>query len=269
MERIRHAVEKARQRRAMGPTRPTVERIGRRPHPVDVSYSRTRTTALSPRTLIENRIIAGFENRAEADLYRMLRTQVSQRLSRLGGTTLAVSSAHRGEGKTVTAVNLAISLSMDVNHTVLLVDLDLRAPSVSTVLGLKAELGLESYLTGAAEVADCLVNPGMDRLVVLPTLAPVHGSSEILASPRMASLAQELRGRYPDRLIIYDLPPLLAADDSLVFMEHVDGLLLVVEHGATRSQELERILSMIDGKKLIGTVLNKARGNELGIEDYG
>ncbi len=236
---------------------------------MDVAYDRTPTVEISPRILTESRVVAGFDGRPEADVYRMLRTQVLQRLARFEGRTLAVCSAQSGAGKSVTAVNLAISLSMDVNQTVLLVDLDLKSPSIHSLLGLAPEYGLEGYLAGACDIADCLVNPGMNRMVVLPTLAPIDRSSEVLASPRMTSLARELRERYPDRLIVYDLPPLLASDDSLVFMQHIDAMLLVVEHGATRRQDIERVLGLMEGTKLIGTVLNKAQGALSGIGDHG
>ena len=282
MERTRIALEKARQQRLaaqgrpVAPQRPTGEglagdRLGSDgrpvtvaplpvevPKPTEIRYHQTQVLRPDPGDLRENRVIAGFIDAEAADLYRMLRAQVLQRLTARKLSTLAVCSAKDGEGKTLVAANLAVSLALDVNQTVLLVDLDFRRPGLHKRFGLRPERGLNDYLLGDVDLTACLINPGIERLVILPTCAPIAGSSETLSSPKMAGLAHELKHRYPDRIVIYDLPPLLMTDDCLVFLQHVDACLLVVEDGATRKIDIERSVDHLSHFNLIGTVLNKA-----------
>ncbi len=269
MEKIQKALEKARQQRgeALGtpPPRPR-DRSSARAAPRDlkapIAYRETRVAKSESHALREKRVIAGAPNEHLADAFRILRTQVLQRMSARNHTTLAVTSPNPEEGKSLTSVNLAISLAMDVNHTVLLVDLDLRRPSVHDFFGIKPKFSLADYLMGEAELSDCLVNPGIERMVVLPADRRVGNSSELLSSPEMVALARELKTRYPDRLVVYDLPPLLATDDSLVFLKYVDACLLVVEEGGTSKEDIRKSIELLKICNLIGTVLNKSESFE-------
>lgn len=271
MEKIQKALEKARQERGVvlgtAPARPR-ERPSARPAARDlkapITYSQTRVAKTESHLLRENRVIAGTPQEHLADAFRILRTQVLQRMSAHHHTTLAVTSPNPEEGKSLTAVNLAISLAMDVNHTALLVDLDLRRPSIHDFFGIRPDVSLTDYLAGEAALADCLVNPGIERLVVLPANRRVGNSSELLSSPEMVALARELKTRYPDRLVIYDLPPLLVTDDSLVFLQYADACLLVVEENATSKDDVAKSLELLSGCNLIGTVLNKSHTYEKG-----
>ncbi len=181
-----------------------------------------------------------------------------QKLKELSGNTLGIGSPNSGDGKTLTAVNLAVSMAMLPMHTVLLVDLDLRHPGTHEYFGIKVECGLSDYLTDQADFSDCLVHPDIDRLVILPAGRAVHNSSEILESPKMGSLVREIKGRYPDRLILYDLPPLLSSHDFLFFLPHIDANLLVVQEGKTRDGEIQHSLNLLKNYNLLGTVLNKS-----------
>lgn len=257
MDLTRKALEKA--RRGKRSTRPvfsltTLPALDNGPG--DIEYQDTTVVELDEDVLRANRIVAALEDEPLADVYRILRTQVLRRLSAERLTTLAICSPGPGEGKTLTAVNLAICLAMDVNQTVLLVDLDLRQPCVARILGMEPRAGIDDYIKGNAELAECLVNPGTERLVILPARAPMEKSSEMLASPRMVRLAHELKNRYPDRIVIYDMPPLLATDDCLAFMPHVDATMLVVSEGKTTKAEIERSLGMLRGSHMIGAILN-------------
>ena len=221
--------------------------------------SRTRSIPVAEEVLRENRIVAATPGDERADLFRILRRQILHTLARDNYRTLAITSTKPGEGKTLVAVNLAVSLAMDVNQTILLADLDLRRPRVHDYFALPPGRGLPDYLAGNAELADCLVRPSaFDRLVVLPSHGHHPHSSEILSAPRMRNLAEELKSRYGDRIILYDLPPLLATDDALAFLPQVEAVLLVVAEGDTRQPELERALELLKGTNLIGTVLNRA-----------
>lgn len=227
--------------------------------PGEINYTKTRQIELSKSVLMDNRVIAGFNFDQRAEPYRQLRTQVIQKLRANSWKTLAITSPNEHAGKTLTAINLAISLSKEVNQTVMLVDLDLRNPDVLTTLGLHVDQGLVDHLKGEASVADILVNPGLERLVILPGKADPDYSSEILSSPEMKTLLSDLTSRYESRIIIFDLPALLLNDDALAFTPYVDATLLVVEDGATTSEQIERSLQMLEGTNLLGTVMNKVR----------
>lgn len=221
-------------------------------------YTATRTFKPNPKTLRANRVVAADLGKPEAEAFRMLRTQVRRRMQRRGTRTLGICSARNSEGKSLVAMNLAISMSLDMNQTVLLVELDLRHPSLCKLLGHSPKRGLDDYLKGDATIPECLVNPGFERLVVLPARQPLPGASEYLSSPVMGILADELLARYPDRIIIYDMPPVLMTDESIGFMNNLGACLLVVEEGRTGRKDVGRALELLDRDIVIGSVLNKA-----------
>ncbi len=231
--------------------------------------ARTRLLPSAPKRLADNRLVAQDNSGGLADTFRLLRTQVLHRMDEKGASTLAVCSANSGEGKSLVACNLAISLALNVDRHVLLVDLDLRRPSIGGYFGLEPPYGLGDYLKDRRPLADCLLRPGLERLVLLPTLRPLQLSSEILSSPKMKSLAEELKNRYPDRIVIYDMPPLLATDDFLSFAPLIESALLVVEENKTPKGDIARCLELIPPDKLLGSVLNKARSSAAGYYYYG
>ena len=141
----------------------------------------------------------------------------------------------------------------------MLVDLDLRQPSLHEMFDITVEKGLIDYLNDEASLEEVLLNPGFQRLVLLPGRALGKYSSEILSSPQMKSLVRDISQRYTDRIIIFDLPPLLRNDDALMFTPTVDATLMVVEDGVTTADDVQRSLQLLEGSNLIGTILNKAR----------
>lgn len=260
MEHIEKALEKARRERKV-----QVPSYGRgrahydAPPPPSFAYEQTRVEPIPHNVLRRNRVIAGFAHDAHADIFRMLRVQALKYLQEATGSTIGVCSPNPGAGKSFVAANLAVSLALGVDHTVLLVDADLRRPSLQSYFGLDPAPGLTDYLLNGANLSDCLVNPGIDRLVLLPVGAPVQNSSEVLGSPKMLSLTTELKARYPDRFVVYDLPPLLSGDDALVLLPRLDGCMLVVEERQTRVNDLQRALDLMRDARLIGTILNKSQ----------
>ena len=228
----------------------------------DITYTATRVVRPSPAGLEDRRVVAALTHHELADTFRVLRTRILHRMDAHGFTTLAVTGPGRGDGKTLTALNLAVSLAGNRTRTVLLVDLDLRAPKLHGYLGIPREPGIGDYLTRDVPLADCLVHPAIDGLVVLPAgRAPGRASSDLLASARMIALAAELKQRYADRVVIYDLPPLLSADDALVFLRHVDCCLLTVAYGHTRKRDFQHCLDLLEGCAVVGTVLNQSPEN--------
>lgn len=208
--------------------------------------------------LARQHIVAHRTGSREADLFRILRTQVLRMMREHGMRTLGITSANYGDGKTTIALNLALSIALDLKQTVLLVDLDLRKPDMMGYLGLSAPVGLTDYFMGEATLSECLVRPAFDRLLLLPAGRKLELSSEALGSPKIAALADEMKNRYADRIVIYDLPPLLAQDDPLVFAPHVDGVLLVVNEGVTRTEEVKACLRQLSDTHVLGTVMNQA-----------
>ncbi len=235
---------------------------------VKVDYTRTTSIPINAEWLREQRIILSEGAEPFADAYKVLRTHVLQRMRVNGWKTLAVTSPGIGNGKTVTAINLAISLAREVNQTILLVDLDLRRPSIGRYFVKGRTLGISDYLTGEAELADLLINPGIERLVILPGNDSFTHSSEMLSSPRVIQLVDELKGRYQDRLILFDMPPLLAGDDVIAFLPYLDAVMLVVEEGKVTSEELQQAQDLLGEKKSMGIVLNKAEPGSAGAGYY-
>jgi len=272
MERIKEALERARkareqtpQGRAVGHTQAQTQR--RSPHkaPVEqkIVYTETRQVDVSPEYLRQQRVISGAADPV-ATYYSVLRTHVVQRMRTNQWRSLAVTSPAQGAGKSLTAVNLAISLAREVNQTVLLVDLDLKRPRVRSCFTPEHLPGVSDYLLDDAPLSELLFNPGVERLVVLPGHKSLTHSSEILSSPKMVHLVEEMKSRYPSRLVIFDMPPVLACDDVLAFSPYFDAALLVADEGGTRKEDLKRSIELLGKTHLMGTVLNKSRESQSG-----
>lgn len=266
MEPIKQALEMARRERLTHPggQQAPVRSVAKPVAETTITYTHTRKIAVPHAVLQRHRVIAASDNNAIADAYKLLRTQVLMRMSSKGWNALAITSPAQGQGKTLTAVNLAINMAREVNHTVLLVDLDLRRPQVHRLFGVEPEMGLSDYLQHDIELREVLFTPGMERLVILPGGQALSHSSEMLLSPKMSGLAEELKSRYPDRLVLFDLPPLLSTDDVLAFLPRVDAVLLVVQEGKTKRDEVTRSLEVLQQANLLGTVLNNSSQAENG-----
>ncbi|HEC26170.1 MAG TPA: polysaccharide biosynthesis tyrosine autokinase [Gammaproteobacteria bacterium] len=231
-----------------------------------IEYTSTRKIHISPEVLRDNHIIINTINDLSASAYNLLRTRVLQQMREHNWNTLAITSSLAGEGKTLTAINLAISLAREVNNTVLLVDLDLRRPTIHRYMGFEPEYGLSDYLQKGTQLENILVNPGIERLVILPGNKEISNSSEMLSSPKMKGLVEELKSRYQSRLILFDLPPLLAIDDALAFSPFIDSMLMVIEDEKTTEDELKRAFDMLHNVNVIGTMLNKSIASQ---KQYG
>jgi capsular exopolysaccharide synthesis family protein len=224
----------------------------------EIGYTRTRVVNVAQSLLRENRVISGFEPGHIVDAYKIMCIQTLQRLRARNGNALAIVSPGEDEGKTLTAINLGLSFAQEVDQTVLLVDANLREPSVHRYFGFTPEAGLSDYLLSGTPLDKILVNPGVDRFVILPGGRPLLNSAEMLGSMKMAKLVQELKMRYPSRLVIFDLPPVLSVADALAFSPYVDAAVMVAQERKTRRQDLVRAAEMLKSVELIGTVLNMA-----------
>lgn len=192
--------------------------------------------------------------------YKMLRTQVMRRMEHLGASTLAVLSPTAGDGKTLSAINLAIAVAAETDRTVLLVDFDLRNPSIHRRFGFEPKLGVEDCLETKRPLQEAMVKiAGYERLTVLPARRRVEHSSELLGSRGAADMVNEMRARYANRILIFDMPPVLQADDALTFSRYVQSGLLVVSEGKTRRDDVTRSIGLLRDLPIVGTVLNGSR----------
>jgi protein-tyrosine kinase len=223
-----------------------------------IDYTITQTVPVNSETLRRNKIITDLENNIMAEEFRVLRTQIMQRIKAENHNTLMVTGPLPGEGKTLCAINLAISISQEIDTTVLLVDADLRRPSIHRYFGLPPGPGLSDYLVGGVPISDLLIHPkGFSKFVILPGGKTKVEATELIGSPMMSNLVQELKHFYPKRFVIFDLPSLLTFADSMAFAPLMDAIILVVEDGRTPRESIQQCLEMLKGKPLLGCVLNK------------
>ncbi len=170
-----------------------------------------------------------------------------------------VSSAKPNEGKTFVAINLALSIALEQDKTVLLVDADVLRPSVNRELGIQEFPGIIEYLLGNAEqVSDIIYNTDIDKLKLIPAGKPHHLSNELLASEKMVALANELANRYPDRIVIFDCPPLIGVTETLVLANLMGQALIVVEESKSTIADIKSATEHLNENLALGLVLNKA-----------
>jgi protein-tyrosine kinase len=206
-----------------------------------------------------------------ADEFRVIKRPIIRNALGKAGTKgrnqnlIMVTSALPGEGKTFTALNLAMSVTMELDHTVLLVDGDVAHPSLPGLLGIPNEPGLLDLLTrDDVDVSDALVRTNVEKLTVLPAGSRQRRSTELLASEQMAALLRELASRYSDRIIIFDSPPLLATTEARVLATHMGQIIMVVAADATSQHAVNQALATIESCEVVMMMLNKASRTEVG-----
>ena len=224
-----------------------------------IDYKQSRIIKLDPEMLRRNRLTAFFDDSSISLQYKILRTQVLHKTKKNELNTILITSPNENEGKSLTAANLAISLSMEVEHTVLLVDADLRRPTLHKLFGFEPASGLSDGLLAGKTLPDILVNPGINKLTILPGRGNFSNSAELIGSPAMKQLINEMKHRYSNRYIIFDAPPAIDCPDTLILSQHVDGIILITEYNKTTKDHIEKTLSMLKNANILGTVLNKTR----------
>ncbi len=186
------------------------------------------------------------------------------------GNLIMVTSAMAGEGKTFNAINLAMSIAMEQDHRVLLVDADVARPSLSRVFGLPPGPGLLDLLVDdRIEMADALLRTNVDKLTLLPSGTPHPRATELLASDAMTALIEEMGRRYPDRIIIFDSPPLLLTTEARVLATHMGQIVVVVQAERTLQTQVKHALSTIEACPVKLMVLNQVRGGDQDAYGYG
>lgn len=181
------------------------------------------------------------------------------------GNLVMVTSALPGEGKTFTSLNLALSIAMEIDSTVLLVDGDVAHPTIPGLLGCPHSPGMLDLLTrDNLDFADAMLKTNVDKLTLLPAGTRHRRSTELLASEQMASLLRELASRYSDRIIIFDSPPLLATTEARVLATHMGQVVMVVAADATSQHAVSQALSTIESCDIVLMALNKASRTDVG-----
>jgi len=193
----------------------------------------------------------------EAELFRQLRTRILFPQDGPPPRTILITSALAEEGKSFVAANLAINMARNVDQHVLLVDCDLRKPSIHSKFGFNGFKGLSEYLSGGQDIPSMLIKTGVEKLTLLPSGAPPLNPSELVTSSKMAALIKELKDRYDDRYIIIDSPPPMMAPETSAIAKWVAGILLVVKYGTTPMEQVEELITHLDREKIIGAVINK------------
>ena len=248
------------------PARLRTDEIEKQKSKLDISYSKTKVKKIENNVLKKGKVISQFYDTEQIDQIKTLRTQILNSLDKINGNSFLVTSANPYEGKTFTSINLGVSIAQEMQRTVLIVDCDLKTHTkkhkqfAQDFFGLKITNGLSDYLLGNAEIADILLNPGIERLVIVPAGTTLPNSAELLSSPKMAALVDDFKNRYPsDRIIIYDCSALLAHTDSLVMTKYVDGILLVVEEKRTSTEQIKKVMELLKDKPILGSIINKIR----------
>jgi non-specific protein-tyrosine kinase len=171
-----------------------------------------------------------------------------------------ITSPRPAEGKTLTAINLALTFSKVYNQTVLLVDCDLRHQNVHKLLGFQSDSGLMNYLLKGQPLEELIIWPGVDKLTLISGGQTLDNSSELIGSPQMKILIQEMKSRYEDRYVIFDTAPLLIGDDAIALAHYIDSIIMVVEEGRTSIKDVKKALEMLPQEKFLGFVLNRQTG---------
>jgi protein-tyrosine kinase len=213
---------------------------------------------------------------AVADQYRVIKRPLLDNAVGKGaapvknGNLIMVTSSLSGEGKSFSAINLALSMALEVDYTVMLVDADVARPSIMKMLGLPQSPGLLDLLVDdQMDMSQVLLRTNVGNLTLLPSGSPRAGVTELLASTAMTELVEGIGKRYPDRIIIFDSPPLLLTTEARVLATHMGQIVMVVQAEKTLQSQVKHALATIEACPVKLMVLNQARSNNQDIYGYG
>ncbi len=214
--------------------------------------------AVTQHVLLPGTILAANERMTAA--YRIIRARLLHRIQANNWTTIAVTSPEAGEGKTLTSINLALSLARDSTHSVFLIDLDMRNPSVCAYLGVQPPQELLTYFSSAGPAQQApLFSIGVENLAIAGSVTPSNLGSDLLSDGRLERLIDEIRGFARKPIVLLDLPPILVTDEAISLAPKVDATLLTVSEGKTRRDSLVRTKQLLAEFTSAGIVLNRSR----------
>jgi non-specific protein-tyrosine kinase len=223
------------------------------------AYCESCSIHLDLEQLAINRCVSMVPNSTEAEYYKVLQTNIQQRANGKNWNTIMVTSVMPDEGKTLTSINLAAAFAKEFSQTVLLVDCDLRRQNVHKYLGYGFDRGIVDYLVNGYDLKDLIVWPNIDKMTIISGGKTISNSTELLGSPKMKALVNEIKHRYNDRYVIFDVPPILGSADAIAFAPLVDCILMVVAEGRTSVKDVKKALEMIPAEKFLGYVLNRRK----------
>lgn len=229
-------------------------------------FSQSEPLKLDVNKLKENRCVCVSSDAPEVEMYKVLRTQIQQRTKEKGWNTLMITSTLPNEGKTLTSINLAFTFAKEIDQTVLLVDCDLKRQDIHKRLGLSSQYGLSDYLIDNHPIDDLFIRPDVDGLTVISGGRTIRDSTELIGSPKMKALVAEMKSRYKNRYIIFEVPPVLAGADAVAFTPLVDCIVMVVEAERTSLQDIKKALGLLPQEKFLGFVLNRLKNP---MQEYG
>ncbi|MBU0481343.1 MAG: CpsD/CapB family tyrosine-protein kinase [Proteobacteria bacterium] len=220
-------------------------------------YSKSRHVRFVPDVLEKNRCVSIFPDAEATNSYKMLKKQIQQKTEGDRKNTIMITGVREGDGSSLTSANLAVTFARELHQTVLLVDCDLRSQKIHKCFGYESRMGLADYLTDNKALSELIVWPGIEKLTVISGGQDLPDSTEFLGSKRMGHLVDEMKNRYEERYVLFDVPPVLDRADALAFSPFVDGIVMVVSVGKTSRRDIKRALGLFDREKIIGLVLNR------------
>jgi capsular exopolysaccharide synthesis family protein len=221
-------------------------------------YTERSKTPASSEALEDNLIISSLRNHSSVDIFNILRTKVLSKMRAKNWKVLAVTSPRPDAGKSFVAANLAVSMAMEENYSVLLADFDFRRPSLRQNFGIASKKGLSDFFYNDLPLSELLIRPDIESLVLLPAGKQIRKSSELFSSSKMVHLVSDLKNKYSDRIIIIDLPPILGTADTMTFLPYSDCCLLVTAEAESGVDDIKQSMQLIDDKKFLGSVFNKS-----------
>lgn len=260
MSRLEKAIEMAEKKRtALDMAGPTIDTLTALKESPLLCNAKHEAFASVPTSIINNPFLvtASGKNCPASEQYRKLKSSIVK-LAQLGrfDKSLMVTSAVGGEGKTLTSLNLAITLAQEFDHTVLLVEADIRRPTVMKYMGIESSIGLTDCILDGIDVGDVLVKTGIGKLSILPAGHIVPNPVELFSSNRMQNLLVEIKNRYADRYVIVDTTPLLPFAEPQFIANVVGGVLFIVRDGYTPIDKVTKALALLRNHNLLGVVCN-------------
>jgi protein-tyrosine kinase len=241
---------------------PSYSRRPVEPGVLPTTQIQARRVPFDPHVARENRLLLSAsvaEDRGTVAAYGMLRTRILHRVRSKGWQTIGITSAAPKDGKSLTAVNLALSLAREANNVVVLLDLDMRNPSVCRTLGITPQNELRDFFELRVETPDDLfMSIGIENLVIAGNVTATQNSAELLASTRLEELLAFIRSSTTNPLIVIDLPPVLSPDDALVVAPRIDAIVLVASEGITPRADLQKASELLADFPIAGLVLNRS-----------
>ena len=231
-------------------------------------YSDSQCFEIDNVKAIESRCVCLSPDAPELEYYKVLRTQIVQRTMEEGKNSIMITSVQPGEGKIVTSINLALTFAKAYNQTVLLVDCDLRQQKIHQYLGIDSNKGIADYLLNGQPLKDIIICPRVEKFTLISGGKTINDSSELLGSHGMRDLVEQMKSRYDDRYVLFDVPPILSGADTITLSPLVDGIIVVVDPDKTSLKEVKEAMELIPKEKFLGFVLNRYAATGRGYYDY-